>query len=93
MTIEEAIEWYEECDEQNGYEGRRYGACIGHLDGVVAIADEDGENGSSLEMYMSLDFIKWMSRAKALFEQGGNNLDMVDCLYEFKPEPVVELSH
>jgi hypothetical protein len=69
MTIEEAMEFYREYDESMDYEERGYPACIGELNGVVAIADESS-NGSSLEMFTASDFIAWMTEAKELLESG-----------------------
>ena len=63
MTISEAIDIYREYDEAGGFDERGYPACIGVLDGVVAIADESG-NGSSLEMYRESDFVAWMIAAR-----------------------------
>lgn len=69
MTIEEAMEFYREYDEYMDYEERGYPACVGHLNDVVAIADESS-NGSSLEMFTATDFIAWMTEAKDLLESG-----------------------
>ena len=94
MTIVEAIQWYTDRDDEMGYEHRRYGACVAHLNGVVAIADEDGENGSSLEMFTKDDFISWIESAKKMFEeQGGDGLDELNCLFETQPEPQFKLGH
>ncbi len=70
MSIDDAVEFYCESDEELGFEHRGYPACVGHLNGVVAIADDTGENGSSLEMYDAATFLEWMTEAKALFESG-----------------------
>lgn len=64
LDIDRAIEIYQAADEEHGFEDRRYDACIGELGGVVAIADEEGDNGSSLKMYRSEKFIAWMAAAQ-----------------------------
>ena len=92
MNIKEAIEWYCEYDENRGYEERRYPACVAELNGVVAIADEDGENGSSLEMYPADVFIEWMEKAREMFN-ADEDIWLSDCLYETAPECDVRLGH
>ncbi len=69
MTIDEAMDFYRKYDESMDYDERGYPACVGHLKGVVAIADESS-NGSSLEMFTASDFIAWMTEAKELLESG-----------------------
>lgn len=92
MTIDEAVALYEKHDEELGYEDRSYGACIGVLNGVVAIADESSDNGSNLEMYTEQDFIRWMTEAEAGVASG-EYLCVYDAVVNTKPEPVVADSH
>ena len=91
MKIDEAIEFYREYDESMEYEERGYPACIGELNGVVAIADESS-NGSSLEMFTASDFIAWMTEAKELLETGEYD-DMSEAVNESRRKPDVEEDH
>ncbi len=86
MNINEAIEQYEKYDELLGYEHRGYPACVGHLNGVVAIADDTGDNGTSLEMYTEGDFIAWMTAAKEGLESG-KYAGLSEAVGETTPEP------
>ena len=87
MTIDQAIDYFTTLDAAQGYEERRYGACIGHLNGVIAIADEEGENGSSLEMYTADEFVAWMEAIqKARLALGGDadSIDVNELFYEHR---------
>lgn len=92
MNIEQAIEIYEAADELYGFDFRNYGVCIGVLDGVVAIADEEGENGSSLEMYRSDKFIAWMEAARDGVAAGKFS-DLCEAINETRIEPDVSEGH
>lgn len=92
MNIKQALEIYETADEESGYEHRSYGACIGELDGVVAIADENGENGSSLKMYRSEEFINWMVIAQAGVAAGHFD-DLHEAINETRIEPALSDGH
>ena len=92
MTIDEAIDVFGAADEESGYEFRRYSACIAHLNGVVAIADEDGENGSSLEMYTADAFIQWMTAAVDSLANGEFE-DIIEAVNESRPEPAQSQGH
>ena len=91
MTIQQALELYRTYDEEMGYEHRGYPACVGEFDGVVAIADVDGENGSSLEMHNGEDFIAWMDEAVHFAK--AHNTDMCEAVNETRPEPKVAYGH
>lgn len=91
MTIEEAIEFYRTYDESMDYEERGYPACIGELNGVVAIADESS-NGSSLEMLTASDFIAWMTEAKDGLESGEFD-SPCEAVNETRRKPDVEEDH
>ena len=92
MTIEEAVSVYERYAEGLGYEDRRYGALIGVLNGVVAIADESGDNGSDLEMHTEVNFIQWMIEATDLLASGECD-DMHEAVNETRPCSAVTDSH
>jgi len=87
--INEAICWWE-----NVYSGeidfteRRYPPCIEHLNGVVAIADED-DNGSNLTMIDAKTFVKWIQNAKTLVKKWNNeqySYDNMDALMDTLPQ-------
>lgn len=91
MNIDEAVDLYREADEDLGFEHRGYPACVGHLNGVVAIADES-DNGSSLEMFDAYEFIKWMETARDEL-LAGERESLVEAVFENRPSPAVEGSH
>lgn len=91
MNIDEAMDLYREADEELGFEHRGYPACVGHLNGVVAIADE-GDNGSSLEMFHADEFIDWMETARDELASGEWE-SLVAAVYENRPQPSVSGSH
>ena len=64
MTLDQAVAIFEKADRQLGFGERRYPAVVDWLAGVVAVADENGDNGSSLAMYRESEFIAWMMEAK-----------------------------
>lgn len=92
LDIDQAMEIYETADEGYGYEDRKYGACIGELDGVVAIADEEGDNGSSLTMYRTEKFIAWMEAAQAGVKEGRFS-DLCEAVNETRIEPDLSEGH
>ena len=91
MKIDEAMQLYREADEELGFEHRPYPACIGQLNGIVAIADES-DNGSSLEMYHSGDFIVWMKTARDELASGMWE-SLVEAVNERRLAPLVAESH
>jgi hypothetical protein len=94
MTIDEAMALFEEADEELGYEHRGYPACVGHLNGVVAVADDTGENGSSLAMYTASDFITWMEAANDAFERDDDDCDnLLEAINETRIQPAVLDGH
>lgn len=98
MNIQEAIELYSKADMEYGFEERSYPVCINHLQGVVAIADDSYDNGSSLEMYTVDVFIRWMETARAEFEscvrEEFDDFDsLAEAIIENKPTPNVTESH
>ena len=92
MNVNKAISMYVSMDEDRGYESRRYPACVGELDGVVAIADEEGENGSSLKMYRASDFIAWMEEARRALKEGEYE-SLWEAINETMIEPSVSDGH
>jgi hypothetical protein len=92
MTIDEAIGIYQHSDEGLGYEDRSYGACVGVLNGVVAIADESSDNGSNLEMHTEKRFIQWMTEAEAGVASGEYE-DICEAVSNTRPEPDTADSH
>jgi hypothetical protein len=91
ITLDKAIEIYQLYDEELGYEHRGYPACVGELEGVVAIADVADENGSSLEMHAGEVFIQWMT--KALEFQSEHDTELWEAVGETRPKPGVETGH
>jgi hypothetical protein len=92
LTLEQALEFFEAADDQYGYEHRAYPACIAELNGVVAIADDSGENGSSLEMHLTPDFIQWMTNAKHGLDSARYS-DAGEAMGETRPDPAVADGH
>ena len=90
MNIDEAMNLYREADEDLGFDHRSYPACIGHLNGVVAIADED--QGSSLEMHNADEFINWMETARDELASGEWE-SLVEAVNENRLRPSVAGSH
>ena len=94
MTIDEAMALFKEADDESGFEHRGYPACVGHLNGVVAVADDTGENGSSLEMYTASDFIAWMEAAKNALERDDDDCDtLLEAINETRIQPAVSEDH
>ena len=93
--INEAITWWRNANEEWAMFIGGYPPCINHLNGVIAIADEN-DNGSNLTMCDAETFIKWIQTAKNMKEAWDKaNLegDKINALWETQPKMASYLSH
>ena len=91
MTIDEAIVEYKAFHDMV-YDDLPYGACVGVLNGVVAVASSEGLNASSLDMYTEQVFIQWMTKATEGFESDAYE-DFLVAVQETTPSPGFSESH
>lgn len=63
MTLAEAIEFYQDANNDNTCDAGGFDDCIEELNGVVAVAVWSDDSGVSLEMLTAQDFIDWMDRS------------------------------
>lgn len=91
MTVDEAIEFYDDYELDMVQYSGGYPACVAELDGVVAIADETPENGPELELWMADAFIDWMMDAKRYYRKF--NCDLSEAVNETRVQPSLRIDH